>query len=82
MMWCMCWQAGADSRDLGARDKRTRMVSHHTRPPARLWKTRADTVQITGHYRSNPLEHKELVIRQLPRTVLYNATFTTVAYPR
>jgi hypothetical protein len=40
--------AGAESRDLGARDKRPRMVSQHTRPPSRLWKTRGDTVQITG----------------------------------
>lgn len=70
MMWGMCWHARAESRDLGARDKRTRMVSHHTRADfqavenSRGYRSdnRPDTVQITGHYCSNPLEPKELVI--------------------
>ena len=87
MRWCTCWRAGAARHDLGARDTRTYrgLPSHlgafQAVENSRRYRSdnRPDTVQITGHSRSNLLEHKALAIGQLSTTVLYNATFTTVA---
>jgi hypothetical protein len=70
MMWCTCWHAGAASRDLGARDTRTSMVSQHTRAAFQAVENscgyrsdnRPDAVQITGHPRSNLLQTKWLLI--------------------